>query len=234
MATCFVSPPLGALYPCLFKPRIRNKGLTSERWEWSISLEASAEEQQARTFVEEIYGIFCNLNPGLRPGKNGLPYFEVKAEDGRGTGIWRFNFSRRQVRGNGSPNLPPMVEDASGAPWPQDLLIGNGSIVKVGFTAWRWNPNGEGGPGIGLELEAVRVLMHADYVPPPPPDYKGCFGGPEPGFLLGGSERPALPTGSQAEPTPQRSFARAVAAGSHASGAWGYHQGETSDDEIPY
>jgi hypothetical protein len=200
MTQCLVSPPLEGIYPCLFRPRVRNKGLGSERWEWSIGLQASTQEDDANTFVDFLHNEFRTLNPGLKPGKNGLPFYEARDDVGRSLGLWRFNFSRRQLRGNGSPNVPPFVEDAAGNLWPSDVLIGNGSIVKVAFTIWRWNPNGEGGPGIGLELEGVRVLQHAPYEPPPPPDYSGVFGPPETGYRLNGNEPRALPYGAQQAP----------------------------------
>lgn len=184
MAGCLVSPPLGSRYACIFNPRLRNKGKANERREWSIALEGHKDEDDVKNFARGLYAIFQDRNPGLRPGKNGLPYYEEQDETGMATGIMLFNFSRRQLRGNGEPNTAPFVEDASSNPWPPNILIGNGSIVKVAFTVWRWNPHGEGGAGIGLELEGVRVLVHSEYVAPPPPDYSGVFGGPEPGHEL--------------------------------------------------
>ncbi|MBM5817677.1 MAG: hypothetical protein FJ083_14155 [Cyanobacteria bacterium K_Offshore_surface_m2_239] len=177
----------------MFKARIRNKGKTNERREWSIALEGHREEDDVKQFASSLWAEFQRLNPGARPGKNGLPYYEAQDETGMATGVIIFNFSRRQLRGNGTPNVPPFVQDAQGNPWPSDVLIGNGSIVKVAFTVWKWNPNGEGGAGIGLELEGVRVIVHSEYVAPPPADYSGAFGGPEPGHVLNGTERRALP-----------------------------------------
>lgn len=216
---------MAAMYPCLFKPRLRNKGQASERWEWSIGLDAEQGMAEAQQLAGELLGQFKALNTGLRPGKNGLPYYEIKDELQRSTGVWRFQFSRRQLAGNGSANLPPFVQDAQGHPWPADVLIGNGSLVRVAYTIWKWNPNGEAGPGIGLNLEGVRVIMLVPYEAPPPPDYSGAFGGPEAGAMYNApqAQAPAIPAGQQAPALRSHGFTTAAPT-LHATGTKVAHQ----------
>ena len=47
--------------------------------------------------------------------------------------------------------------------WPRDVLIGNGSIVKVCFTLWPWNVAPRGGVGATLRPKAVQIIDHVPY-----------------------------------------------------------------------
>jgi hypothetical protein len=60
------------------------------------------------------------------------------------------------------------------------MLIGNGSTGKVAFTYYSWD-SPEGGKGISLQLEAVRVITYQPYTPP---NHAAAFGDAEEGFAL--------------------------------------------------
>jgi hypothetical protein len=91
------------------------------------------------------------------------------------------------------------------------VLIGNGSAGRVAYDAWHWT-NPEGGKGVSLNLQGVRVLHLVEYAPPDPGE---AFGAPEKGYVLTGNEprAAAQPT----SPTP--------------ASAQGWDDG---DDEIPF
>ncbi len=67
---------------------------------------------------------------------------------------------------NGEPfNISIDVFDARMNPWPRDVLIGNGSIIKVCFTLWPWNVSARGGVGVTLRPKAVQIINHVPYEP---------------------------------------------------------------------
>jgi hypothetical protein len=68
-------------------------------------------------------------------------------------------FRQKEKRMDGSFNRRISVTDAQGNPWPQDKLIGNGSIVDVKF---EFKDYGKG-KYPGLYPQAVRILKHQEY-----------------------------------------------------------------------
>jgi hypothetical protein len=81
----------------------------------------------------------------------------VKRKEDYADGQPYLSFKQRELRKDGEPNRPIQVVDASGAPWAQNALIGNGSVVDVKFAIVE-NP----GMKDGVYIRAVRVL---DLVP---------------------------------------------------------------------
>lgn len=81
-------------------------------------------------------------------------------------GTYKFNFKQKAV---GKPkNADPFpisidVFDAKLNEWPKDVLIGNGSQVKVAFTLYAWNSAAQGGIGVTFQLKAVQVISHIPY-----------------------------------------------------------------------
>lgn len=82
------------------------------------------------------------------------------------TGIYCFKYKQSAI---GRPNKGEPFEikvdvfDAKMNRWPKDVLIGNGSIVKVCFSLYPWNVVARGGVGVTLRLKAVQVIDHIPY-----------------------------------------------------------------------
>lgn len=90
------------------------------------------------------------------------PPFTIDAE----TGIHCFKYRQSAI---GRPNkgdpfkITINVFDAQMNQWPRDVLIGNGSIVKVCYTLWPWNVAARGGVGVTLRPKAVQIINHVPY-----------------------------------------------------------------------
>lgn len=100
----------------------------------------------------------------ITPDKDGMKTIEdlgltkkiKNKEDDRGDFI---QFRQRATRLDGSQNRRISVSDAAGHPWPDNELIGNGSVVDVKF---EFKDYGEG-KHPGVYPQAVRVLDHKAY-----------------------------------------------------------------------
>jgi hypothetical protein len=68
-------------------------------------------------------------------------------------------FRQKEKRLDGSYNRRISVTDAAGNPWPQDRLIGNGTIVDVKFEKKDYGA----GKQPGVYPQAVRILEHKEY-----------------------------------------------------------------------
>ncbi len=75
-------------------------------------------------------------------------------EDDRGDFL---PFKQRANRRDGTPNRPITIVDARNRPWPQDVKIGNESIIELKFNVVEYP-----GKPSGLYPQAIRVL---DLVP---------------------------------------------------------------------
>lgn len=69
---------------------------------------------------------------------------------------------QRAEKKDGSKNESPRVEDITGEPWPQDKLLGNGTIADVKIRVADY------GKGLkkGKYINGVRVLEHVSYAKP--------------------------------------------------------------------
>jgi len=82
------------------------------------------------------------------------------------TGIYCFKYRQSAIGRphKGEPfDIKVDVFDAKMNHWPKDVLIGNGSIVKVCFSLYPWNVAARGGVGITLRLKAVQIIDHVPY-----------------------------------------------------------------------
>lgn len=98
---------------------------------------------------------------GLNQIKNvkvqGKSAFNVKdKDDERGKFI---SFRQRELKRNGEKNKPIRVIDAAGNPWPQDVKLGNGTVVDVKAEVIDF------GKGMfpGIYPRAIRILEHVPY-----------------------------------------------------------------------
>lgn len=190
-----VTPAGELMWAKVLRPGINGRGTDHEKEQWSVDLLLSKADSDAQAFVKQLKEAFVAAHGSTsKPGANGLPWKTYKDESGEETDLWQFSFKRNVTTKAGAELPPPVVTDAAGNRWPQDVLIGNGSSGKVAFSVWSWN-NPEAGKGISLNLEAARVLFLVEYAPPDP---TGAFGEPEKGYVLTGNEkRTALPGGEQ-------------------------------------
>lgn len=69
------------------------------------------------------------------------------------------SFKQAAERRDGTPNNPIRVEDAYGNPWPEDVLLGNGTVADVKFVVI------DNGPGKfpGVYPRSIRVLELIPY-----------------------------------------------------------------------
>jgi len=183
--TIRVSPAGELMWARVLAPGLANQGKPDEREEYSIDLLLAKADAQAQDWVTELKQLVVAAHgTAARPGPNGLPYKTYLNDQGDETDLWKFTFKRGTETRRGNPLPAPSVEDAKGNPWPKDVLIGNGSAGKVACRPYTWS-NPEGGKGISLSLEAVRILH---LVPYEPPNAAAAFGEPEEGYVLTGDE----------------------------------------------
>lgn len=181
-----VSPQGELMWAKVLRPGIANKGKDNEKEQWSVDLLLSKDDAEAQAFVKSLKEAFMEAHgSSSRPGPNGLPFKTYLDQSGDETSLWQFSFKRNVLTKRGMELPPPAVQDAKGTPWPEDVLIGNGSTGKVAFSPWSWT-NPEGGKGVSLNLEAVRVLHLVEYSAP---DMSSVFGEPEKGYALTGDEK---------------------------------------------
>jgi len=87
------------------------------------------------------------------------------------TGLYIFEFSQKAVVHPKDTSKGPLhfkvdVFDSQLTPWPKDILIGNGSIVKVAYQYYPWNVPNQGGIGMTLKLRGVQVINLVPYEAP--------------------------------------------------------------------
>lgn len=180
-----VTPMGDLMWAKVLTPGIQNAGKESEKEAYSVELLMPKGDPEAEAFVKKIKLLFvAEHGNASRPGQNGLPFKTYLDEKGDETDLWKFSFNRKTATHKGTPLPPPVVQDAKGKPWPADKLIGNGSTGKIAFTHYAWD-SPEGGKGISLQLEAVRVISFQPYVPP---DHAAAFGDAEEGYELPAQE----------------------------------------------
>lgn len=69
------------------------------------------------------------------------------------------SFKQAAERRDGTPNIPIRVEDVNGNKWPEDVLLGNGTVADVKFVVI------DNGPGKfpGVYPRSIRVLELVPY-----------------------------------------------------------------------
>lgn len=86
---------------------------------------------------------------------------KVKQKETYLNGDPHLTFKQSEFRKNGKPNFPIRVVDITGAAWPQEKLIGNGSIVDVKFVVMDHGV----GKNKGMYIRSVRVVKLETYAP---------------------------------------------------------------------
>jgi hypothetical protein len=184
--------------------------------EWTIDLVLDPGNVAAHyDFIGKIEQWFLELHGSqAKPADRGWPFKDHLDANKEPDGLTVVRFKRNTISKKGNAVPGPVIVDAKKKPWDRELLIGNGSKVKVGFGYYGWERKGRF--GISLDLAAVQVI---DLVPFEAPDPAGAFG-EEDGYALPEPEETA---GFREEP---------------ASGPAGLRRGrrpaDSSDVEVPF
>ncbi len=142
---------------------------------WSINLFDAADSgttgalrDQLMGYMKEAHGDSVGFGKNSKPkiSANGMP---LKAETIKNeetgepelTGRMKFVAKRKLVQKGGAFNAGPLVIDSQGNEWPQNVLIGSNSVVRIKFHYWAWEF--EGAAGLTAELHAVQVIEHVPY-----------------------------------------------------------------------
>lgn len=129
---------------------------------WSISWCGDQNDKATLALMQTIEEEFARLHgEGAKPSKNAWPFREQTDKDGKATGLMEFRFKKNETTKKGQVLQAPAVYDSHKNLWPEGVLIGNGSKVKVAFSAWGWEDK-FGKKGVSLSFEALQVL---DLVP---------------------------------------------------------------------
>lgn len=129
---------------------------------WSISWCGDQSSKEVLSLVQTIEEEFARIHgDGAKPSKNAWPFREQIDKEGRATGLLEFRFKKNETTKKGATLSAPAVYDSHKNPWPEGVLIGNGSKVKVAFRAWGWEDK-FGKKGVSLSFEGLQIL---DLVP---------------------------------------------------------------------
>ena len=186
MPEALISPPGYWIYANLLKPKEKvNKETGETKHQYGVVLQLDNPElsKETKEFITSLHQLFVGkFGPSANYGPNGRPWKKETETLGDGTeretGLTRITFSRDVRTKAGAELPPPSVEDAAGQPWPANVMIGNGSFGRIGFSVYLWD-NPAGGKGISLNLLGVRLLRHVPYVAEGLAP--GAFGPPEEG-----------------------------------------------------
>jgi len=170
MARQTVVTPVGdAYWAKLFEPE-EDRFDESKPRSWSISWCGDVRDPETVALMQTIEGEFARLHgEGAKPSKNAWPFRDQVDREGTATGLLEFRFKKNETTKKGSVLQAPAVYDSHKNPWPQGLLIGNGSKAKVAFSCWGWEDK-FGRKGVSLSLEAVQILDLVPYQQRDPAD----------------------------------------------------------------
>lgn len=140
--------------------------------EWTLDLVLDpGKNAKHYDFISQIEQWFAELHGAkARVAERGWPFRDHLNAEKKPDGLTTVRFKRNTISKKGNPIPAPVIVDAKKKPWNRELLIGNGSQVKVGFTFFGWERKGQ--YGISLDLAAVQVI---DLVPYEAPDPTGGF-----------------------------------------------------------
>lgn len=169
--------------------------------EWTIDLVLDpGRVGQHYDFIAQIEAWFSELHGAkARVAERGWPFRDHTDANKQPDGLTVVRFKRNTISKKGNQVPPPVIVDAKKRPWDRQLLIGNGSKIKIGFSYYGWERKGQF--GISLDLAAVQVL---DLVPYEAPDPTGVFA-EEDGYELPEAQETA---GFREEEAPARSVLR--------------------------
>ena len=91
----------------------------------------------------------------------GLEAAGVAIKEDKESGEMYIKPTRKTQKQDGTPLSPPVVVDGQKQPWPENKLIGNGSVCNV-IVALK-EVNNFGTPGVKAYLNKVQVVHHIPY-----------------------------------------------------------------------
>ena len=219
-----VTPAGEAFWAKVFEPEEDRFDDTKPR-SWSISWAGKGDSPDTIGLMQKIEEEFARLHgEGAKPSKNAWPFRDQVDKEGLATGLMEFRFKKNERTKKGNVLQAPAVFDSRKNPWPDGVLIGNGSLCKVAFSCWGWEDK-FGKKGVSLSLEAVQVLDLVPYEQRDPADAFNEENGyvadtPANAFSGGSSEEPLMPSQRrQRLATPTRPPA---------------YEGEGDDEEVPF
>lgn len=128
---------------------------------WAYHLFIPDEGRYGRRWMVDVYPtkegmeVFNSSGIGLKEIRK--PFFE---------GEVGFRFRRdveKEIKGVKQSFNPPVIVDSEGKPWPEDVRIGNGSLVEVNVAVYQTR----GGDGAnGHRLQGMKVLELVPYETP--------------------------------------------------------------------
>ncbi len=144
---------------------------------WSISWAKDQGDKETLALMQTIEEEFARIHgDGAKPSKNAWPFKEQTDKEGKPTGLMEFRFKKNETTKKGMVLQAPAVYDSHKNLWPAGELIGNGSKVKVAFSAWGWEDK-FGKKGVSLSFEALQVLDLVAYERTAPADAFGVENG---------------------------------------------------------
>jgi hypothetical protein len=177
MARTMLTTPVGdAYWAKCFEPEEDRFDEDKPR-SWSISWFGDQNDKATLGLMQQIEEEFARIHgEGAKPSKNAWPFREQTDKDGKATGLLEFRFKKNETTKKGNLLSPPAVYDSHKNPWPDGVLIGNGSKVKVAFSVWGWEDK-FGKKGVSLSFEALQVLDLVEYLRKDPGDAFGVENG---------------------------------------------------------
>ena len=130
-------------------------------FEWSIELVLDPKnDKDHAAFMIQAEELYAQHHGETRKNAYWLPLREGEGDDA-GKMICRFKTKLRVFK-DGKTTQPPTVEDTEKKPWPQEKLIGNGSIVRVAFEVYAWKAPS----GAGLTFQP-KIIQVREWLPAP-------------------------------------------------------------------
>mgnify|MGYP003140466339 FL=1 len=159
MPQTMTSPVGEALYPMVLGPARQMEN--DPKKFWSMGIRYKVEDDNCQKFITYIRNQYVEHHGKKAEHPNGMPFVEEMINDEL-TGYIKFKFKKNELTKNGDFSGAPRVVTADpNINWPQDKLIGNGSLVKASFSLFPWEMTKKG--GVSLYLQAVQVLKHVPY-----------------------------------------------------------------------
>ena len=132
---------------------------------WSIDLVADPSEpaiaeliKKTQAFMKEAHG------PKPKVSRYGMPIRKqmIRDDNGEEQPSGMVILKLKEETRDGAKRQGPIVVDSQNNPWPQNNLIGNGSICCAKFHYFAWDRGSEG-VGLSAELHAVQVVQWQPY-----------------------------------------------------------------------
>ena len=166
MPQSLVTPIGESVFACVLGEARTNT--FNDKREYTMGIQWKQEDPKAIALQKTIDDVFEEaFGKKKKPSANGMPYKAQTVKDEMGelqfTGNVEFRFKRNEKNKHGELLGAPKVEDANLRTWPEDKLIGNGSLVRVAYRASAYERSGN--CGVYLFLVGVQVLKHVEYDP---------------------------------------------------------------------